>query len=826
MSYHHLISSVRPAADWAEGYPLGNGRLGAMVVGGVSADRIALNHDLLWRRYIAYKPYGTRRDVEEIKTLCREKRFAEAEAVMSRTVPLTGQTLYINPFVPAGDLYIRLWHAVPAVNYRRTLDCSAALSFTEYSSGPVRFRRETFCSAADPVVVTRLSADAPGTLGGTVSASRIGDCDCTVSGIGSDSLLSYAGLFKEGAAFTVSHKIFCRGGRLKCIRSAYKAPGYLSEEITSLRYVYSTNEMFEEDSGLAIDFEGCSEVVVVTVISTDTEASYLGCTPAELNEKKLLRFEARYGDPVAGFGIILENHKAAFRAYFDRESVLFDEGSALPVPDLLRECREKNELLPEIAGKCFAFSRYLCIAAGMPQDNGEYPKAPINLQGLWNQDLYPAWDCDYHLDLNLQMCYWSMNAFHLKELNTPLRQWLERIADTARFSARDLYGCGGLALNGCCDFQNIGRTDNVGYFWTGAAAWLAQILWQQWEYERDESFLREFLYPYMLEIAAFYREFLIETPEGLLLPPFGASPEFQVIHDHASTFAFSASSIDLELIFFIFSHILTAGEILGITEDEACYKEILSRLPLPPVCKNGVLSEFYDTDYTAADKGHRHRSLLVGLCPGDRISFANCPETAEAAYRAILQRQEFGKASTQSLTYTWDAQMLARLGKGEEAYRQLIKYIDIHTLDNLLSTANDWNGAHGGLTWFLGQKVFQIEACINAGAAVLEMVFSDRGGIMWFLPALPRRLSSGKAVSLAARGGFDVSFSWSDCVVSEIEITSRLGSECRIRLPAGWAGAEARLGGQVVGRTGRNGSGILSFGTEKNRKYKIILSPL
>jgi alpha-L-fucosidase 2 len=414
-----------------------------------------------------------------------------------------------------------------------------------------------------------------------------------------------------------------------------------------------------------------------------------------------------------------------------------------------------------------------------------------------------------------------MNAFHLSELNAPIKQWIGRISETGRQSAHDLYGCGGLVINGCCDYSHIGRTDNVGYFFTGAAAWLAQILWQHWEYERDIAFLADFLYPFMCEIAAFYEDFLEENAQGYLLPPFGASPEFQIINNNTATFAFSASSIDIELIYFIFTHISAAQNELGITEHRKLYEAIIAKLPLPPIREDKTLSEFFDTDYIAADKGHRHRSLLVGLCPGDRILYENCPETAEAAYRAILQRQEYGKASSQAFAYTWDTQLLARLGKGKEAYEQLYKYTDIHILDNLLSTGNDWDGSHGGLTWFKGQKVFQIEACISAGAGILEMIFSDRGGTMWFLPALPGQLSSGKAVSLAARGGFDVSFNWKDSRIKRIDIYSRLGSECRMRIPDGFAGADVLHGCEIIKSITDSKLNLLIFSTQHNKTYTL-----
>jgi alpha-L-fucosidase 2 len=212
-------------------------------------------------------------------------------------------------------------------------------------------------------------------------------------------------MFKEGVTFSVSHRLYCSQGQLRCLRGRYQTPQYLSEKITSLRYVFSTNDMYEEESGVAAAFEECSEVIIVTVISTDTEAAHLSLTPEALNENKLSEFENEYGEIIKNYDKIKQRHTAAFDAYYNREAIIFDESEDMPVPDLLRECREKKVIIPEIAGKLFALSRYLCIAAGMPKDAAQYPKAPMNLQGLWNQDLYPAWDCDYHTDLNLQMCY-------------------------------------------------------------------------------------------------------------------------------------------------------------------------------------------------------------------------------------------------------------------------------------------------------------------------------------------------------------------------------------------------------------------------------------
>lgn len=756
------------APDWAEGYPVGNGRLGAMVINQGKNERLALNHDLLWRDYVHFRKSHTSRDIDELKRLCKEGLYTEAERLMLRTQPMTGHAAYINPFVPAADLYITTDGGKES-GYSRRLELDEGRAIAEYNDDDLAFHKETIASAADGVVLTSITSNRGAFISGRASLSRIADPECTLTASATPSSLSFDGLFDEGGSFSVLVKLYNRGGRLALSRREYNISG----------------EARSPENGVESRFIQCDGLLAAVFISTGTESAVHGLTPAELNARRLAEFERKYPDTADSYPLMYAAHLARWKEEYGGERIRIGEESGASNEELLAGLEENGEVSGELAQRLFSLSRYLCVSSGMDVEKGEYPKAPINLQGLWNQELCPPWESDYHLDLNLEMCYWAMDGFGIGGLCLPLMSWVERVSPQGRIQARDLYGCGGIAFNGCCDYRTIGMTDNVGYFWLGAAAWLADILWRHWEYTRDEAFLRR-LMPFMSEISDFFADILEPDENGGLYPPFGASPEFTVRNpDGASTFVHNASAIDMELIHALFSHLSEAYSVLGGDERSERNENILSKLPLPAIREDGTLSEYRDTLYTEAEPGHRHRSPLVGLCPGDRISRRASPEYADAAYRLIKHREENGRACSQAFAYSWDTQLLARLLEGREAYEQLCGYARVHLLPNLLSTGNDWAQKHGGLSWFTGFKLFQIEACISAGAGTLEMIFSDRQSVMLFLPALPERFADGEAENLSARGGFTVSFEWRDSAVTILRIRSEAGGKCRLSIPAG-----------------------------------------
>ena len=779
-----IFRNTNPAREWGDGYPVGNGRLGAMVVSKGNTERLSLNHDLLWRKFIKYGNTHTHKDVEEMKALCREGRYVEAEKVLHRTHAVTGHEIYVNPFVPVADLYLTVQGETE--NYERRLHMDEGSAVTEYTSREAVFQRKTIASAADNAILIRLSSNRGAFLDANVTLSRIDDCECEISAEATPNMLKLKGSFEEGGTFAVTTKIYTRGGRTTCMRKDYQNPPATSRKVFTTEYVFTREEQYNDSYGVQTAIVKASEAIIAVFISTDEDSAVHNLSPEAFNEKKLADFEQKYVCPEDMWDDMYQSHLEMFRKFYGETQLCLGDDQDTTNETLLEECEKSGEVSPELAERIFAFSRYLCVSAGMPQPEGEYPKAPINLQGLWNKDLFPGWDCDYHMDLNLEMCYWSMDELGLSQCVLPYMQWIERLLPQARKQAKDSYGCSGVIMNSCCDYKTLGRGDNVGYFWLGSAAWHADILWMHYEYTQDVSFLREHLLPFMSEISDFFSDMLIEDEEGFLIPPFGASPEIQVKHKEGNTFVYSASSIDIELIYSLFTHLQQAYDMLGCDERTARNMNILGKLPLPKIREDGCFSEFYNTEFEEAEPGHRHRSPLVGLCPGDRVSVLKTPEHAEAAYKLIQHRQQHDKL-TISFIYPWDMQLLARLGRGEDAYEMLCAYSKYHLLTNLIATTNNWKQNHkgDGQTWFDNEKLFQIDACIAIGGGVLELFFVNRQGIMEFLPALPKQYACGELRNVPAKGGFEVSFSWKDGEIQTLSILSKLGNECKMVIPKG-----------------------------------------
>lgn len=769
----NIIWSDKPAPEWAESYPVGNGRIGGMVFGRIQNERIALNHDLLWRQFWAYQKHRTAEDIKKIRDYCLNGQWDEADETILSKIPSSGRAVYINPYVPVGDMYIDMFHEKVDGNcYIRILDMDTGIVQVKYSVDDVIYKREVFCSWEHGIMLTHLSSNRAGVLSGEVSLSRLCDPECIVTGYSEPGKVIMRGEFEEGRKFAAAAKVIQRGGRLTGGKKEYRHPlERMPEKDFGLAYRFSRNEMYEDRHGASTCFDSSDEVLILLAVSVDEEVE----KGADLEEKCMEKLNRIKDDYYA----LREKHIEIYQPVYRRVIFSLDkERTDLPTDRLLEKSIQENTVLPELLEKIFNLSRYLAISSGRPQPEGEPCKAPINLQGIWNQDRRPAWDSDYHLDLNLEMCYWPLDMLNLGELIGPLMAWAERISDDGRTAAMDLYGCSGVVFPGVCDYRNIGNIDTVGFCWTGAAAWISQILWQHWEYSCDMEFLKEHLYPFIVEVGRFYEDFLFENDKGCLLPSLSSSPEMPISGRKRVSFSSTPSTIDLELIRDVFKHLTQAGKLLGV--DPATIEKwgsIFEKVPLPEICEDGSLCEWLE-EHIPADPGHRHRSHLVGICPGDRISMESTPDYTEAVYKALKKRHQHGKNMTQSLTFVWDAQILARLYRGEEAYDQLKNMLPVHVLDNLLIACNDWRGDKGGLAWFEGIKLFQIEANIAIASAIVEMIFQDRQGCLKFLPALPLKLPKGKVEGLKARGGFEVDIEWEGGRLVFVRLKSFKGNPC------------------------------------------------
>jgi alpha-L-fucosidase 2 len=809
---NHILRSHKTAAEWAEGYPLGNGRLGAMVLGDPLRERVSLNHDRLWRDFWAYQEHGTAQDLPELRRLVTAGKWDEAHDLVITRIPVSSQALYLNPFVPVGDLGIYPFHGSDAISdYRRSLDLDTATAEVTYVAAGVRYRREYLASWPAGLIAIRLSAAQAGRVRGEVTLSRLLDPDCDVTGSSRPGEVVLQGVFEEGVRFAAAVRVIQRGGRLTGGRRVYQPPVGPTppRDVNGLQFIFREKDYPHDPIGVSTCFDCCDEVLLLVAMATQDEA---GDDPVGWCRRKL---DAAPTD----FRRIREEHVRDHQGLYRRVHLgLGAPGSAAAPEDLIQEARRTGTAPAALVELVYNMGRYLAIASGRPAAAGQPAKAPINLQGLWNQDRRPAWDCDYHLDLNLQMCYWPLSMANLGELVPPMADWIVSLLPQARRVAADLFGCRGALFSGVCDLRHVGNVDDLCFAWTGAGPWVAQVLWQHWEYSGDRDFLARTVYPLLRELGTFYEEYLVLDAQGRLVPVPSASPEMGIKGRKRYSAISSPSTIDLELIREVLSHLLAASELLGMdAERRAPWSAILAKVPLPAIDGSGCLLEWLEP-HEPFDPSHRHRSPLIGLCPGDRITREETPQYHEAARRLLAVRQQ-SRDTTCALASTWDTQLLARLYDGDAALREIDLIARTWLIDSILLSICDWHEDAKTLNWFPGRKVYQIEASICMVAAISEMLLQDRGGVLRLLPALPTAWPEGEVSGLRTRGGFEVGLSWAGGRLAQASIRSLRGERCRIAAPDSAGSLSVRHEG--LRHEAVLNAGVLEFATQNGAIYLV-----
>ncbi len=712
----------QPASRWLDAFPLGNGRLGAMVFGGVETERLALNHENLWR--------GVTRDrttpvAHAHLAEVREKLFAGEwlEATELATRYFSGHDRRVQPYQPLGDLTLALPIHGNTREYRRSLRLSSGIAEVSYRVGVLRFRREIFASAEHGVIVVRLSADRPGAITGTVGLSRIDDPDCTLTHWARDNRAGLTGDFPEGVAFAVEVRAVCTGGKMHA------------------------------GEGATLEITGADEVLLVLT----SAVNYHQPRPAD--------WCARHLDATPmDFLILHDAHVTEHRALFER--VRLEVGGdpaveALPVDERLRAIRA-GEDDPAIIARYFQYGRYLLMSSSRRCDQ------PANLQGLWSEELRPPWDADFHHDINIQMNYWLAEVCNLAECLPPFFRYLKRALPQAKQSARNLYDCRGIFLPIQTDVWDRATPESPGWdVWTGAAAWLSAHLWWRYEYSRDEAFLREQAYPFMKQAAAFYEDYLVEHPQhGWLVTAPSQSPENVFVGGASPVSLCVASTMDLLLIRELLDHCLRASDILHCdAARRRRWQAILRKLPPYQIGKHGQLQEWLD-DFEEAEPGHRHVSHLYGIFPGEEMTPERQPEFYRAARVSLERRLAAGGGHT-GWSRAWTAVLWARFLEGGLAYEHLAHLATDFGTDSLLDLHPP--------------QIFQIDGNLGGAAAVAELLVQSHGGVIRLLPALPPYWPTGSVTGLRARGGFTVDLSWRDGMLTEARVTSDLGLPCRVR---------------------------------------------
>lgn len=735
----------RPAEKWTEALPLGNGRIGAMVYGGGTKEKICFNEDTLWSGYPHDKNDPERYPYfQKARELALQQRYQEAQELLEKH--FLGR--YTESYAPMGDLCLEMEHGEIS-GYRRELNLETGVHKVRYQADGCGYTRTAFVSHPAQVFVMRLQSEAGKKLSFRLSFTSKLHYDVTSV---SD---------KEAGEGGNSGSLEVRG-----LCPSHADPHYLckpdavvysaEKEETGIRY-FSLVRVETDGRVEAAEGEIRVQQAAQALVYVGVRSNFAGFdVNPELQGKP---YEEPCREDVAGaakkgFPQLLEEHEEDFSGCFRRVAFSLgeDENAHLSTYERLRRFRDTGEdrWLPVYL---FQFGRYLTISASRPGSQ------PMNLQGIWNESLLPPWSSNYTVNINTEMNYWPTFSCNLAEMNEPLVDLIQGICAQGKATAQCYYQAPGFVCHHNTDLWR--STNPVGgsaswAFWPMSSGWLCQHLFTQYEYTLDRTFFEETAYPIMKEAARFYLAVLAEDGEGNLAFMPATSPENTFLHDGKAAAVSRSTAMTMTIIRELFENCLKAGKILGIRDGfQEALSGALNRLEPLKIGADGRLLE-WNEELEEAEPAHRHLSHLYGLFPGELITPEETPELAQAV-RKSLEKRGFGGTGW---SLGWKVNLWARLKEGDYALR-LIK--------NQLHLAEEKEA--GTLPNFFGSHPpFQIDGNFGVTSGIAEMLLQSRNGKIFLLPALPGEWSAGSISGLCAKGGVEADLSWEQGRLTEIRL--------------------------------------------------------